>query len=75
MPIECNTITTIDQNGCDRVTQEVLVIDTPKHLTVNDDGNFDTQHITGAETLLGTIIHSFDRYGKLLKKLGHNILG
>lgn len=72
VPIGYNTITIIDQNGCARVTREVLVIDVPKHFTPNGDGDFDTWHITGAETLPGTIIHIFDRYGKLLKELGHN---
>jgi gliding motility-associated-like protein len=75
VPIGNNTITIIDQNGCARVTREVLVIDTPKHLSPNDDGDFDTWHITGVETLPGTVIHIFDRYGKLLKELGHNTSG
>lgn len=75
VPIGYNTITIIDQNGCAQVTREVLVIDTPKHLTPNNDGNFDTWHITGAETLRGTVISIFNRYGKLLKQLKHNDLG
>ncbi|MCA0133676.1 T9SS type B sorting domain-containing protein [Winogradskyella alexanderae] len=75
VPIGYNTITVIDQNGCDRTTREVLVIDTPKHLTPNNDGDFDTWHITGAETLPGTIVRIFNRYGKLLKELNHNSLG
>ncbi|WP_052471115.1 T9SS type B sorting domain-containing protein [Winogradskyella sp. PG-2] len=75
VPIGYNTITIIDQNGCDRITRDVLVIDTPKHLSPNDDGDFDTWHITGVETLTGTVIHIFDRYGKLLKELGHNTSG
>jgi gliding motility-associated-like protein len=72
VPIGYNTITIIDQNGCEQITREVLVIDVPKHLTPNGDGDFDTWHITGVETLPGTVIHIFDRYGKLLKELGHN---
>lgn len=75
VPIGYNTITIIDQNGCARITREVLVIDTPKHMTPNGDGDFDTWHITGVETLPGTIIYVFDRYGKLLKELGHNTSG
>ena len=75
VPIGYNTITIIDQNGCARVTRDVLVIDAPKHMTPNDDGDFDTWHIAGVETLPGTIIHIFDRYGKLLKQIGHNTLG
>lgn len=75
VPIGYNTVTIIDQNGCAQVTRVVLVIDTPKHMTPNEDGNFDTWHIAGVETLPGTIIHIFDRYGKLLKELGHNSSG
>ncbi|WP_111683534.1 T9SS type B sorting domain-containing protein [Winogradskyella tangerina] len=70
-----HTITIIDLNGCSEVTREVLVIDIPKHMTPNNDGQFDTWHIVGVETLPGTIIHIFDRYGKLLKVLGHDTPG
>ncbi|WP_179346333.1 T9SS type B sorting domain-containing protein [Winogradskyella ursingii] len=70
-----HTITIIDLNGCSSVTREVLVIDAPKFMTPNNDGAFDTWHIVGVETLPGTIIHIFDRYGKLLKKLSHNSPG
>ncbi len=75
VPIGYNTITIIDQNGCAQVTREVLIVDTPKHITPNDDGDFDTWHIAGVETLPGTIVHIFDRYGKLLKELGSNTSG
>ena len=70
-----HTVTIIDTNGCAEVTKEVLVIDIPKHMTPNNDGQFDTWHIIGVETLPGTIIHIFDRYGKLLKQLGSNTPG
>ncbi|WP_439151955.1 choice-of-anchor L domain-containing protein [Winogradskyella sp.] len=75
VPIGYNTITIIDQNGCDQITREVLVIDTPKHLTPNNDGDFDTWHITGVETIPDTMIHIFDRYGKLLKQIGSDSPG
>ncbi len=75
VPIGYNTITIRDQNGCAVVTREVLVIDAPKHMSPNEDGDFDTWHIVGVETLPGTIIHIFDRYGKLLKELRHNTSG
>ncbi|SDH74183.1 T9SS type B sorting domain-containing protein [Winogradskyella thalassocola] len=75
VPIGQNTITIIDQNGCASITKDVFVIDTPKHLTPNDDGDFDTWHIAGVETLPGTIINVFDRYGKLMTQLNHNSLG
>ena len=38
-------------------------------MTPNDDGYFDSWHITGVENLPGTLIYIFDRYGKLLKTL------
>ena len=64
-----HTITIIDLNGCAEVTKEVVVIDAPKFMTPNGDTYFDTWHITGVETLPGTIIYIFDRYGKVLTKL------
>ncbi|MFP4846547.1 choice-of-anchor L domain-containing protein [Winogradskyella sp. PE311] len=70
-----HTITIIDLNGCSEVTREVLVIDIPKHMSPNNDGHFDTWHIVGVETLPGTIIHVFDRYGKLLTQLRHDTPG
>jgi gliding motility-associated-like protein len=38
-------------------------------MTPNNDGYFDTWHISGVETLPGTVVNIFDRYGKLLKTL------
>lgn len=70
-----HTITIIDLNGCASVTKEVLVIDAPKFLTPNNDGAFDTWHIIGVETLPGTVVYIFDRYGKLLQQLNHNSPG
>ena len=70
-----HTLTIIDQNGCSSVTREVLVIDAPKFMTPNNDGDFDTWHIIGVETLPGTVVNIFDRYGKLLKQLTHTSPG
>ena len=70
-----HTITIIDINGCNDVTKEVIVIDAPKFFTPNNDGYFDTWHISGVETLPGTIVYIFDRYGKLLKTLTHTSMG
>ncbi|MBT8272201.1 MAG: T9SS type B sorting domain-containing protein [Bacteroidia bacterium] len=64
-----HTVTVIDLNGCGSVTTEVLVIDAPKFMTPNSDGYFDTWHIVGVETLPGTTINIFDRYGKQLAYL------
>ncbi|MCK0108970.1 T9SS type B sorting domain-containing protein [Flavobacteriaceae bacterium S0825] len=57
-------ITIIDLNGCASISKEVVVIDTPKFMTPNGDGYFDTWHISGVEHLSGTTISIFDRYGK-----------
>jgi len=70
-----HTITVIDLNGCAETTKEVVVIDAPKFFTPNGDGYFDTWHITGVETLQGTVVYIFDRYGKLLTTLTYNSPG
>ena len=69
VPIGANLITVIDLNGCAEVTRQVIVLDTPKFMTPNDDGYFDTWHITGVHTLPGTVIYIYDRYGKQLAYL------
>ncbi|WCO00346.1 T9SS type B sorting domain-containing protein [Psychroserpens ponticola] len=70
-----HTLTIIDLNGCASITKDIVVIDAPKFMTPNEDGRFDTWHITGVETLPGTIIYIFDRYGKLIKTLTSNSPG
>ena len=70
-----HTLTIIDQNGCASITRDVVVIDAPKFFTPNNDGAFDTWHIAGVETLPGTVIYIFDRYGKLLKQLSSSSPG
>jgi len=70
-----HTVTIIDLNGCSETTKEVVVVDAPKFMTPNDDGFFDTWHIVGVETLPGTIVYIYDRYGKLLKQLSWNSHG
>ncbi len=70
-----HTITVIDLNGCSDISKEIVIIDTPKFFTPNGDGHFDTWHITGVETMPGTIVYIYDRYGKLLKTLAHNSPG
>jgi gliding motility-associated-like protein len=70
-----HTITVIDLNGCSDISKEIVIVDTPKFFTPNGDGHFDTWHITGAETMPGTVVFIYDRYGKLLKTLAHNSPG
>ncbi|MDT0557070.1 choice-of-anchor L domain-containing protein [Ichthyenterobacterium sp. W332] len=64
-----HTITIIDLNGCSEVTKDVVVVDAPKFFTPNDDSFNDTWHIAGVETLPGTTIFIYDRYGKQIAYL------
>ena len=75
VPMGYHTVTIIDLNGCSNVTKEVLVVDIPKFFTPNNDGTNDTWHIVGIETLPGTTISVFDRYGKLITQLSSNTPG
>jgi gliding motility-associated-like protein len=69
VPLGYHTVTVIDLNGCDSTTREVIVIDAPKFMTPNDDGYFDTWHISGVETIPGTTIFIYDRFGKQITYL------
>ena len=64
-----HTITVIDLNGCSEVSKEVVVIDAPKYFTPNGDNLHETWHIIGVELLEGTVVHVYDRYGKLMTRL------
>ena len=56
----------MDLNGCrEATTDEVLVINAQKIFTPNNDTYFDTWNIIGIETLPGSVIYVFDRFGKL----------
>jgi len=69
VPLGYHTVTVIDLNGCDSTTREVIVIDAPKFMTPNDDGYFDTWHISGVESIPGTTIFIYDRFGKQITYL------
>lgn len=75
VPLGPNTIYVIDLNGCASATKEVVIIDAPKFVTPNQDGYFDTWHITGVQQLIGTTINIFDRYGKQMAFLRHDTNG
>ncbi|WP_452222983.1 choice-of-anchor L domain-containing protein [Lacinutrix chionoecetis] len=76
VPIGVHYITVIDLNGCEPTPpKQIFVIDAPQFVTPNNDGYFDTWHITGVSQLEGTVVTIFDRYGKLLKVLKHNDYG
>lgn len=70
-----HTVTIIDLNGCAEVTKEVVVVDAPPFFTPNGDTQNDMWHIVGIETLPGSIVYIFNRYGKLIIKLASNTLG
>ncbi|MDN3493444.1 T9SS type B sorting domain-containing protein [Winogradskyella bathintestinalis] len=69
VPLGYHTVTIIDRNGCAEVTKEVLVIDAPPFFTPNGDTTNETWHIVGIETLPGSIVYIFNRYGKLIAQL------
>tara|TARA_R110002012_G_scaffold64308_3_gene169054 strand:- start:4516 stop:9360 length:4845 start_codon:yes stop_codon:yes gene_type:complete len=70
-----HTIEVYDLNGCASAIKEIVIIDAPLFFTPNQDGQNDTWHITGVDQIPGTIVHIFDRYGKLLKTLNHTSYG
>ncbi len=68
-------ITILDLNGCAPIFDTVFIYDIPKFLTPNNDGFFDTWHITGANQLPGTQVFIYNRHGKLLKMLPYTSSG
>ena len=70
-----HTVTIIDLNGCAEVTKEVVVVDAPPFFTPNGDTENDTWHIVGIETLPGSRVYIFNRYGKLIEQLGSSTQG
>lgn len=75
VPIGRHEITVIDLNGCSPAFDTVFIFDIPKFVTPNNDGYFDTWHITGANQLPGTLVYIYNRHGKLLKMLPHTSPG
>lgn len=75
VPLGPNTITITDLNGCASATKEIVIIDTPKFMTPNNDTHFDTWHITGVSQLVGTTVTIFDRFGKQMAFLTHTSEG
>ena len=70
-----HTITIIDLYGCAEVTKEVVVIDAPPFFTPNGDTQNETWHIVGIETLPGSTVYIFNRFGKLITQLRSNSQG
>lgn len=68
-------ITILDLNGCSPAFDTVFIYDIPKFVTPNNDGFFDTWHITGVNDLPGTQVFIYNRHGKLIKMLPYTSLG
>lgn len=66
-----HTVFVKDLNGCGITLQEVAILGIPNFFTPNQDGFNDYWNIKGVNNALNakTIIHVFDRYGKLISKL------
>lgn len=65
-----HTITIKDSDGCGSVSIHINGIEFINFFTPNQDGIFDTWNIRGFDEIdPSAIIHIFDRYGKLLKRI------
>jgi gliding motility-associated-like protein len=66
-----HTVFVKDMNGCGVTPKEVAVLGIPNYFTPNNDGYNDYWNIKGVNASFNakTIIHIFDRYGKLIKQI------
>ena len=64
-----------DKNGCGVITEEVFLLIHPRFFTPNGDGFNDLWRVKFSEKEPDYIVKIFNRYGKLLKQLGHNSEG
>ncbi len=71
VPMGIHTVYVQDANGCGTVYQVISVLGVPQYFTPNGDGYNDTWNIKGAsdQFYYKSIIHIFDRFGKLLKQI------
>lgn len=60
-----------DKNGCGIANQSVAILGIPRYFTPNNDGFNDYWTIKGINSEFNskTVIHIFDRYGKLIKDI------
>ena len=60
-----------DLNGCGIVTKTIYVLGVPKFFTPNSDGFNDTWNVKGIDPAINSksVIHIFDRFGKLIKQI------
>lgn len=66
------TVYVKDKNGCGLIKEDVFLLMYPKFFTPNGDGHNDYWSIKLSNFEPGLEVVIFDRYGKLIKKLGHN---
>lgn len=64
-----------DKNGCGIIAEDVYLLIHPKFFTPNGDGFNDSWRVTFSEKEPDYTVKIFNRYGKLLKQLGHNSEG
>ncbi len=69
----CHTVTVTDLNHCNTLSSSIFIFDYPKFFSPNNDGYNDFWNIVLDNT--ATKLYIFDRYGKLLKEIGHNEIG
>lgn len=60
-----------DKNGCGIANQSIAILGIPRFFTPNNDGFNDYWQIKGINSTFNskTVIHIFDRYGKLIKDI------
>lgn len=77
VPAGIHQIYVRDKNGCGIANKTVAILGIPKFFTPNNDGYNDFWNIQGinAEFNSKTVIHIFDRYGKLIKDINPQSLG
>ena len=71
VPWGIHTVYVKDLNGCGIAEQTISVVGVPQYFTPNGDGYNDTWNIKGANAQFyaNSIIHIYDRYGKLIKQI------
>jgi gliding motility-associated-like protein len=64
-----HSVTVRDKNGCGNSATKILVVNYPKYFTPNGDGVNDTWNITPLKDQTNSVIHIYDRYGKVLTQI------